>query len=715
MFGGSLRHDIPKTQSEFDELTLVARDTVDLLYKHGMGGISVSAISSALLVLVVSRTAHFSELAAWWLPLQLTLLLRGIQLYRWTIDRAKPDDHRRDPLRDTRQFTLGTAATAFFWALFPMLFFKELDLSGRATLAIFLSGMAGGSTVVLAAKENLTIGYCAALLLPTSLLFFAEGSLDGLVLGSIGVVFFTVLTYSARVAHQSTMRSVRLARANEVLLRGMESAQHALQDANLGLEIRVRARTEELTREIHEKERYEQELSRMARHDTLTGLYNRASLTAQLETALRESAGKRTAVLFIDLDKFKEVNDVRGHCAGDHVLKTVSERLLSRLGPQDKLARWGGDEFVVIVPNISDPGGLEAILLANTLCACLAQPIDIEPEAVTIGATIGIALFPEHGRTQEELIRAADVAMYEAKQDRTAGRIRIFDQALADDLARRHRFAQALGRAIAEDTLTICFQPIVMVPNGRCVAMEALLRWKHPELGLIPPSEFIPLAERSGDIVAIGRWVLHEACRIAAGWPGEDPPAVSVNVSTAQVAAGCIVDDVVDAMRSSGLPPSRLHIELTESLFAGDQAIVGPTLQALRRMGIRISLDDFGTGFSSLAYLRILPVDTIKIDKSFVDGIEGESRSIINAIVSISRAMDFDLIAEGVETERQMAALVAMGVTTQQGYLLSKPLQVCDVPAWLQSMNREKAPISSLQALSQAVLDRPLVHRIAVH
>ncbi len=491
------------------------------------------------------------------------------------------------------------------------------------------------------------------------------------------------------------LRSMRLGMANDALLDGMRDAQQALSDANRDLEIRVKARSDELLREVLAKEKYAGEVTRLASHDTLTGLYNRASLSERLEAALTDAERRNgcVAVLFIDLDKFKEVNDVRGHFAGDQVLKTVTGRLRSRLGPNADLARWGGDEFVVVLRNLTrhaltSQDGAEALDLANALCECLAEPIDIEPEAVKIGATIGIALYPEHGETQDALIRAADVAMYQGKQDRSASRIRMFDHALAEDLSRRHRFAQLLGRAVAENALSVLFQPIVLVPEGRCVALEALVRWRHHDLGLISPSEFIPLAERSGDIVAIGRWVLNEACRIAVTWPnhpGENPPAVSVNVSTAQVSAGCLVDDVTEAMRRSGLPAQRLHIELTESLFAGNQKLVGPTLQALRAMGVRISLDDFGTGFSSLAYLRTLPVDTIKIDKSFVDDIEGESRSIVTAIVSISQAMDFDLIAEGVETESQMATLLAMGVCAHQGYLLARPLPPEDIPSWLSS------------------------------
>jgi len=674
-----------------------------------MGGISVSFVTSSLLALLLGRIAPVPELIAWWLLMQASLVLRSIQFYRWNRSRPYFELGGRDPHREVRLFVWGAATTGLFWALLPLFFFPMLDLGGRASVAILLSGMAGGSTIVLAAKRELSIGYCAALLLPTSVLFFAEGHRDGLILGSLGFIFFFVMSYSARIAHAASMRTSQLSRANEVLLRGMENAQQALREANAGLEMRVRSRTEELSHEVLEKERYARELTRLARHDSLTGLYNRASLTEKLESALREARGQTSvAVLFIDLDKFKEVNDVRGHFSGDQVLSTVASRLRSRLHDRADLARWGGDEFVVVLRDLSDTDGLDAMLLANALCDCLSKPIDIEPEAVIIGATVGIAIYPEHGTTQEELIRAADVAMYEAKQDRAGSRIRMFDRALAEDLARRHRFAQSLGRAIDDGALSILFQPIVQVPNGRCVAMEALLRWRHPELGLVPPSEFIPLAERSGDIVAIGRWVLIEACRIANTWSGPDAPAVSINVSTAQVTTGCLVEHVREAMMRSGLPATRLHIELTESLFAGNQELVGPTLQALREMGVRISLDDFGTGFSSLAYLRSLPVDTIKIDKSFVDGIDGSSRSIVNAIISISKAMDFDLIAEGVETEHQMTALISMGVTSQQGYLFAKPLPPGEISSWLgklpyQNDHLEKDHASELQALARAL------------
>ena len=253
------------------------------------------------------------------------------------------------------------------------------------------------------------------------------------------------------------LRSMRLGMANDALLDGMR-----------GAEIRVKARSEELLREVLAKEKYAGEVTRLVSHDTLTGLYNRASLSARLEAALTDAQRRNgcVAVLFIDLNKFKEVNDVRGHFAGDQVLKKVTGRLRSRLGPHADLARWGGDEFVVVLRNLISQDGAEALELANGLCECLAEPIDIEPEGVKIGATIGIALYPEHGKTQDALIRAADVAMYQGKQDRSASRIRMFDHALGEDLSRRHRFAQSLRRAVADNALSVLFQPSFWCRRG---------------------------------------------------------------------------------------------------------------------------------------------------------------------------------------------------------------------------------------------------------
>ena len=487
----------------------------------------------------------------------------------------------------------------------------------------------------------------------------------------------------------------------------LATAQDALQDINTNLEAKIRARTLDLQKEVSERARYAQELIRVASTDALTGLKNRSSFSERLEYGLEEArvSGGPVAVLFIDLDKFKEVNDVRGHEAGDRVLLDVAQRLQATLPPDAEIGRWGGDEFVVMLPNMKDTG--HVVEVANRLRESLILPVDLVPEAVKIDATIGIALFPEHGGTQDELIRAADVAMYAAKQ---GGRqcVRLFERSLADELVKRHKLAQSLRAAAGNGELILHYQPVVSVSTGECVAMEALLRWNHAELGLVSPLEFIPLAERSGDIIGIGRWVLEEACRTAASWTVPNPPAIAVNVSAIQVLGGTLCDDVAAALEMSGLPSARLHIELTESLFTGDHERASQTLERLRSKGVRISIDDFGTGFSSLSYLQHLPVDTIKIDRSFVKGVDSDSRAIVMAIISIAESLGFDVIAEGVETEPQRAALRNLGVTQFQGFLFSRPIANASVAGWLETSHQEapQAAAGDLLALHAELADR---------
>jgi predicted signal transduction protein with EAL and GGDEF domain len=315
----------------------------------------------------------------------------------------------------------------------------------------------------------------------------------------------------------------------------------------------------------------------------------------------------------------------------------------------------------------------------------------LDSETVRVDATVGIALFPDHGGTADELIVAADMAMYAAKESGTS-KIRTFDPALADELRERHLLEDDLHEALAKSELRLAYQPIVDAATGRCDAFEALARWQHPTRGTVGPTVFIPIAERSGDIVAIGRWVLVEACRAAASWPGTPPPAVSLNVSVRQIVAGTVLDDVRTALAASGLPAQRLHVEVTESVFASDHQQIIPTLVALRALGVRISLDDFGTGFSSLSYLRSLPIDTIKIDKSFIDDIHAESGPIIKAIRSLADAFGIDVIAEGVEAAGQAATLLEMGVTLLQGYLFARPLPQPEVANWLRDSATASLP-----------------------
>jgi diguanylate cyclase (GGDEF)-like protein len=572
--------------------------------------------------------------------------------------------------------------------------------------------MAGGSATVLAPSKTLSAFFCAFLVLPTSILFLSFPGSENTFLGILGCIFFGVMYASSRVTNRAAMTAIRLSRANEALLAAMEDerqrteaanvelkmAEAALSEVNHSLETRIRARTADLEKEMGEKERYAKELAFLASTDALTGLCNRVTLTKRLSNALAgaEAAGQSLGLLFLDLEKFKEVNDVMGHLAGDRVLQVVAQRLLQHLPPSVELARWGGDEFVVAIAGL-DSAGI-AVELASDLNKCLSDPIEIDSGAVRIDATIGIALFPDHGRTESDLIRAADMAMYAGKEEKRS-KIRLFDPSLSGRLTERRLLERALREAIDNGTLDVVFQPIITVSTGECETLEALVRWNHPVRGAISPAEFIPLAERSGEIGALGRWVLAKACREAASWLGPKAPSVSVNVSAVQIESGTLLVDIADALAGADLPPSRLSLELTESVFAGDRRHIIPTLSALRESGVKISLDDFGTGFSCLADLRRLPIDHLKVDKSFVESIHIDSAPIVNAIVTTAQTFGLKVVAEGVETVAQAEMLVGLGVHYLQGYLFSDILLPDATREWL----RDRRPSSKFKMAAGAI------------
>ena len=642
-------------------------------------------------------------LEGWWILITLVLVLRGIDIVLF--HKFRSSSFCSGPGRmEIQRFAIGVVATALLWAAFSLAFLRELNQTGRAYTTIILCGMVGGSATVLAPSKLLSFVFCALLVLPTSFLFLSFPGSENTFLGILGCVFFVIMYGSSRVANRATMTAVRLSRANEVLLAAMErgrqqaeaanlelkAAESALSEVNQSLEIRIQARTADLEKEISEKERYARELAYNASTDSLTGLWNRATLTTRLTRAIAraEAAGQSLAVLFLDLENFKEVNDVMGHLAGDSVLQVAAHRLLHRLPPGVELARWGGDEFVVAISGL-DNSDL-AIDLASELSKCLRDPIEIDFGVVKIDATIGIALFPDHGRTEADLVRAADLAMYACKEEKRS-KICVFDPSLSRRVTERRMLERALRDAIYNRELEIVFQPIITASTGECETLEALVRWTHPERGPISPDEFIPLAERSGEIAALGRWVLDEACREASSWPGQNLPSVAVNVSVVQLESGTLQLDIDTALKEAALPPSRLHLELTESVFAGDRRHIIPTLIALRGSGVKISLDDFGTGFSCLADLRRLPIDQLKIDKSFVESIELDSGPIVNTIVTTALTFGLKVVAEGVETAAQAERLIGLGVHYLQGYLFSDTLSPDATRQWLRHQRQTGA------------------------
>ncbi|RPO49850.1 putative bifunctional diguanylate cyclase/phosphodiesterase [Pseudomonas aeruginosa] len=413
-------------------------------------------------------------------------------------------------------------------------------------------------------------------------------------------------------------------------------------------------------------------IQHLSLHDALTGLPNRNKLFQFLERLLAEKAGKSpVAVLMLDLDRFKPINDQHGHPAGDAVLYAIAERLRASTRDQDMVARLGGDEFVVVSTHVSSK--LEIEKFCSRLIDVINREVAYEGHSFHVGASIGVALAPEHGGDPRGLLRCADVAMYEAK---AAGRNtwRFYLEAMDSHLAEKKLRETELRAALQNGEFELYYQPRFLAQEQTIASAEALIRWNHPRRGLIGPDEFIGLAEESDLIVQIGNWVLREACATAASWPGE--VMVSVNVSPAQFMTGDIVWQVREALRLARLDARRLELEVTENVMLNDVDGALRTMTALKELGVRLNMDDFGTGYSSLGYLRTYPFDSIKIDKRFVASMEktGRDRSIVQAIINLGNALNLRVTAEGVETEGQMHILRDEQCHELQGFLLSRPL-----------------------------------------
>jgi diguanylate cyclase (GGDEF)-like protein len=419
-----------------------------------------------------------------------------------------------------------------------------------------------------------------------------------------------------------------------------------------------------------------------ARTDPLTVLGNRRRLEEATARLLRHDGP--LSVLFLDLDGFKAVNDGRGHLFGDQLLVEVADRLRTGVRADDLVVRLGGDEFAVLVPGVAT----HASDVARRLQAAMRVPVQLTGRPVTVTASIGVATTGTAGRRDaEELLRNADLAMYQAK---ATGRNRVvsFVPGMAEAVTDRAALAEDLTAAMAAgDQLAVHYQPVVTLPGGQASGYEALLRWRHPTRGPIPPLQFIPIAEQTGAITALGTWVLRQATRDAVtGLGGEcGPSKVAVNVSAVQLADQDFVGTVRAALADSGLPAERLVLEVTESVLADDLVAVCARLQQLRDLGVRIAIDDFGTGYSSLSYLRQLPADIVKVDRSFITDLArgGAATTLVASIVELARSLSLDVVAEGVETELQRDTLAALGCTYAQGYLFGRPEPVAPAPAQL--------------------------------
>ena len=429
--------------------------------------------------------------------------------------------------------------------------------------------------------------------------------------------------------------------------------------------------------DITEQRQSEIKIEYMAHHDSLTDLPNRVMLNGRLEYVLeRVQRGEMVAVHHLDLDQFKAVNDTLGHPCGDKLLRIVAERLRGLVGETDTIARMGGDEFVIVQAMIADPA--EATSLAQGVIDALSEPYDIDDQQAVIGVSIGISVGPGDGSTPDKLLRNADLALYRAKSD-GRGTFRFFEPVMDLQMQTRRVMEQDLRKALPGGEFELHYQPVVNLASKEISGFEALIRWNHPTRGMISPADFIPLAEEIGFIVPMGEWIIRQACATAAQWP--DDVRVAVNISAIQFRSPGLMQVIVGALAASGLVPTRLEIEITESVLLHNRETTLAVLHQLRALGIRIAMDDFGTGYSSLTYLQSFPFDKIKIDRSFVKNITENSSSlnIVRAVAALANGMGMTATAEGVETAEQLHSIASEGCTEMQGFLFSRPLPAAEI------------------------------------
>ncbi|MEK7842663.1 MAG: EAL domain-containing protein, partial [Pseudomonadota bacterium] len=438
----------------------------------------------------------------------------------------------------------------------------------------------------------------------------------------------------------------------------------------------IDAITDDLGRWL-ERMQAEQRIVEMATHDVLTGLPNRTLLQDRIAQALAHNrrSQEQAAVLFIDLDHFKVINDSLGHDVGDALLQEVAARLAAIVRSEDTVARQGGDEFIVLLPNLASALVVEAV--AQKILGALIQPYQIHEKELHIGGSIGIALFPSDGEDVDTLLKNSDIAMYHAKE---SGRnnYQFFAPEMNQRAAEKHSLGIDLRHTLERNELLLYFQPVIDMPSGKLTSMEVLLRWQHPRHGLIQPDKFIPLAEETGMIVPIGEWVLRQSCLQIVAWreQGYNVPKLAVNLSARQFRQKTLVADIVRILHETGVEPSCLVLEITESMLVANVEETIKTLHQLSALGLEISIDDFGTGYSSLSYLKRYPINTLKIDRSFVRDIatDPNDAAIIAAIIAMAHSLKMRVLAEGVETVEQLDFLTRQGCGRFQGFYFSQPL-----------------------------------------
>lgn len=636
-----------------------------MLYDNALDGIAVTFVSFVALQLWFNDYSNGLAFERMLLILSMAAICayRIMDTLHWR--RNSPKNENASNIGFTR-FFVGNTLSCSVWCVYVFMFLPSMSRDEITASIIIISALTGGATTALSSHLSICAIYIFLMLFPySSLLVFSSSQEFTYLLGTLGYIFLIVMISIAVKSHRFTKNAIKLKCKNMQLADESERSKLMIEQVNSDLELKVNERTKELVD--------------LSNKDPLTQLFNRSGFLSQLKAKIQSASrdNQELAVLFIDIDGFKAINDGHGHEFGDLVLVKVANRIREFADSQNNACRWGGDEFVMVLEGCN---AIEAKAMSASLISIISEPISLSKFDARVSATVGISMYPEHSDSSDLLINMADTAMFCQKQN-ARSKAAVFTQSMREMKLREYYLKAALSSAIVNQELALVYQPVVNQISQEVEFCEVLLRWTH-QGEIVSPDEFIPIAENYGLIHSIGEWVLTTAFRETTSWVFDKDVAISVNVSVLQLEATGFVQKIRALLEKEQFPGEKLHIELTESVFTKNVEYLANQIRQLQAMKISVSLDDFGTGFSSLAQLQFLAADTVKIDKSFIDNIESGGHSIIKATQDIAKALNYRVVAEGVETTEQAELLNKIGVSSIQGYLYAKPMSQDMLESW---------------------------------
>ena len=664
----------------------IFREQVEMLFSNGVSA-NVSVIVIAFLFSrTLPDTLEAGLLQTWFYLITIAALIR-----LWIWHRYQVGYQSATPLQWARRYTWATLLTGTGWAMLALLFADNPEPMLQGLMFILLLGIMSTAVSILAPYTPAFYAYAlpqaGALIV---ILLMKPG--HERIWFAIGVIVFTLfLSASVRRSNRSMVRLLLLQHQNQDLIRQLNSeidqrrsAQRQLERHGEELEDQVTSRTRQLIRinrelqqEMEERRRVEENLKHLAHHDALTDLPNRLLLQDRLGHAIDRARRDHSqlAVMFLDLDHFKHINDSLGHALGDELLREVAKRLSGRVRKGDTVARLGGDEFIIVMEHIDGPD--DADTLAQELMETLRHPFNLRGHRLFVDTSIGICLFPSDGDDCDELLKNADAAMYQAKED-GRNNYSFYQAHLTESSMDRVNMVSSLRQALDREELEVFFQPQVSLPDRQVIGAEALVRWNHPETGVLQPARFLALAEESGLIVPMGLWVLRSACAHVTRWKAAGLPIqrVAVNLAAKQIRRADLLPEILDILHDTGCRPEWLELEITEGFIMRETDSAIEILRQLRQVGINLAIDDFGTGYSSLSHLKRLPVNKLKIDRSFIRDLarDPSDAAIARAVIALGSSLNLEITAEGVENAYQERFLIRESCQQAQGFRYGRPM-----------------------------------------